>query len=102
VSGTGGFCTDLISSTHQKLIGKIGAEGIYCIALKEQGLGIALKMEDGNMQRLPVVVMSILDQLEVLTEEEKNTLSDYRITKNKNDLGKEVGNLQPVFRLMEA
>lgn len=102
VAGTGGFCSDLIRHTNQKLIGKIGAEGIYCIALKEKGLGIAVKIEDGNMQRLPAVVMDIFRQLSVLTDKEKNSLSQYQNMKITNDLGQNTGQIRPVFKLSKA
>ncbi|MCY7864773.1 asparaginase [Bacillus spizizenii] len=34
VAGTGGFCTELIKNTNGKLIGKLGSDGVYCVAIK--------------------------------------------------------------------
>ncbi len=43
VAGTHGFCTELMEKTHGKLFGKLGAEGVYCIGIRDKNLGIAVK-----------------------------------------------------------
>ena len=52
MAGTGRVCTDLMAAWPGRLVAKIGADGIYCAALPEPELGIALKVEDGDMRRL--------------------------------------------------
>ena len=102
VAGTHGFCTELIRQTHGKLIGKIGAEGVYCIGLKNKNMGIAVKMEDGSMKRLPPVVLEILSQLDLLSDQEKQALEKYWHMHNLNDVQWKVGSIQPVFELKKA
>lgn len=102
VAGVNGFCTELIRHTHGKLIGKIGAEGVYCIGLKNKNMGIAVKMEDGSMNRLPPVVMEVLNQLELLSHQEIQALERYRYMDNLNDVHWKVGSIQPVFELKKA
>ncbi|MBS3808480.1 MAG: asparaginase [Bacteroidales bacterium] len=102
VAGTHGFCTELIRHTHGKLIGKIGAEGVYCIGLKNKNMGIAVKMEDGSMNRLPPVVMEVLNQLDLLSHRESQGLETYRYMDNLNDVHWKVGSIQPVFKLNKA
>lgn len=102
VAGSGGFCSNLMHNTHGKLIGKIGAEGVYCIGLRNKNTGIAVKLEDGNMNRLPPVVVELLKQLNVLTPEESKALDVYHIIDNLNDLGQKVGSIRPVFELKEG
>ncbi len=99
VSGTNGFCTDLIRHTNGKLIGKIGAEGIYCVGLKEQAIGVAVKIEDGSMNVLPPVVMYILKELDVLAKSELKKLESYCTLNNYNDVNKVVGKIRPAFNL---
>lgn len=99
IAGTDGFCTDLIANTNGKLIGKIGAEGIYCIGIKEKGIGIAVKIEDGLMDVLPPVVMKVLTEMEVLEEYELQALSKYSTMRNENDIGTVVGEIRPCFNL---
>ena len=47
VAGTGRFCTEIMQRFGARVFVKTGAEGVYCAALPEQGLGIAVKCDDG-------------------------------------------------------
>jgi L-asparaginase II len=47
VAGTGRFCTEIMQRFGARVFVKTGAEGVYCGALPEQGLGIAVKCDDG-------------------------------------------------------
>ena len=47
VAGTGRFCTEIMQRFGARVFVKTGAEGVYCAALPGQGLGIALKCDDG-------------------------------------------------------
>ncbi|NMM62339.1 asparaginase [Clostridium sp. P21] len=101
IAGTDGFCTELIKNTHGKLIGKFGAEAVYCIGIKGMDLGIALKIEDGNSSRaLYPAVIQCLEDLNVLDENEKKALSKFKIIKNLNNIGESVGEIKPVFHLI--
>jgi len=100
VSGTNGFCTELIKNTNGKLIGKLGAEGLYCIGIKEKGIGIAIKIEDGNYSRaITPTAMRCLEDLEVLNTVELESLSDFRVYNNLNNTGNVVGEVKPAFHL---
>lgn len=102
VAGTGGFCTELIKHTNGKLIGKIGADGVYCLAVKGMDVGIAIKIEDGNMNRaVPPVVMRCLEELNVLTTSEMEALKNFRHEHLKNSLGETIGKVNAVFHLNE-
>ncbi len=71
IAGEGGFCTELIKNTNGKLIGKLGADGVYCLAARNKGIGIAIKIENGNYARaIPPVIMRCLEDLDILTSEE--------------------------------
>lgn len=48
VSGPGRLDAHLMGGLPRRLFSKTGAEGVYCAALPERGLGIALKADDGN------------------------------------------------------
>lgn len=63
VAGTGRLCTDLMAAWNGKVIAKIGAEGIYSAALLGPGIGIALKVEDGDMRASGVALLEILIQV---------------------------------------
>jgi L-asparaginase II len=44
----------------ERVFCKVGAEGVYCAALPEQGLGVAIKMDDGGYNRAAEVAMAAL------------------------------------------
>ncbi len=60
VSGTGQFGTRVISETAGRALVKTGAEGVYCGALTEAGLGIALKIDDGAGRAAEVAMAGLL------------------------------------------
>ncbi len=70
LSGSGGFCTALVAAGGGRWVNKLGAEGVYCIGVKELNLGIALKIEDGALRAVPPAAMRALAQLGVLTPED--------------------------------
>lgn len=60
VAGTGRMCTRLMTVGAGRIFAKTGAEGVYCAALPEQGLAIALKCDDGATRAAEVMVASLL------------------------------------------
>lgn len=60
VAGTGRFCTDIMRATGSRALLKTGAEGFYCAALPEPGLGIALKIDDGAARAADVAMGALL------------------------------------------
>lgn len=63
VAGTGRPCTDVMAAARGAVVAKVGAEGIYCAALPALGLGLALKVEDGDMRCSPPALLSVLRQV---------------------------------------
>ena len=60
VAGTGRFDTRVMEVFGERVFCKVGAEGVYCAALPTLGLGVAVKMDDGNTARACEVVMAAL------------------------------------------
>lgn len=63
ISGTGEPCTRMIAAWEGRLIAKIGAEGVYGAALPEVGLGIAVKVEDGDSRSVVPALLAVLQRL---------------------------------------
>ena len=63
IAGTGRFCTEIMTAWPGGIIAKVGAEGVYSAALLEERIGIALKVEDGDMRSAPVALMGVLRAL---------------------------------------
>ena len=91
LSGTGGFCTALNAATRGRLFGKIGAEAVYCVGNQSNGQGLAIKLEDGNLWRLPPIVTKTLKDLNWLTNRELSTLSNFSKMPVKNKHNEVVG-----------
>ena len=103
VGGTDRFDTDLIRISEGKLLAKSGADGVFCIGVRnENGIGITVKMESGNMKFLPLVVIRILYQLKILPKEKLNQLKKYRPLWMKNYLNEKVCKFISDFELREV
>ena len=63
IAGSGRFCTELMTAWPGGVIAKIGAEGVYSAALPAAGLGIAVKVEDGDMRSAPGALLAVLEAL---------------------------------------
>lgn len=63
VAGERRSCTEVMREFPGQVIAKVGAEGVYGAALPEKGLGLALKVEDGNAKAAMVALISVLDAL---------------------------------------
>jgi len=64
IGGTRRLCTELIVESRGAVLAKVGAEGVYCAALPGAGLGIALKVADGEMRSTQVALLGVLAQLD--------------------------------------
>jgi len=97
--------TELIRVGNGRLISKIGAEGVYTVGVLPgkkwpHGLGLALKIEDGNDRRArPPVVIEALRQLGVLNEEARGRLRPYASPSISNHRGDQVGEVRAAFTL---
>jgi L-asparaginase II len=60
VGGTDRFDTRVMERLGERVFCKVGAEGVYCAALPQSGLGVAIKIDDGNNARAAEVAMAAL------------------------------------------
>jgi len=103
VAGTGRFDTRVMERLGERVFCKVGAEGVYCAALPEQGLGVALKMDDGNTARAAEVVMAAVVEAQVrLDGDEHRFMRRYSDAPQRNWAGTEVGRLQASPALRQA
>ena len=63
VAGTDRLDTVLMQSWPGRVVAKIGAEGVYSAALPELELGLALKVEDGDMKCTSIALVAVLDAI---------------------------------------
>ena len=67
VAGEGKFDTELMQRSHGQVLSKGGAEGIQCLSRIGEGLGVAIKVEDGARRAKQAVALHLLKQLDWLT-----------------------------------
>lgn len=102
IGGTNRLDTLLMQAKRGVLISKIGAEGVYSAGILpspqyKTGLGIALKIEDGDDKRArAVVLIELLRQLEIFDAE---TLREFSPLPIKNRRGETVGRVEASFNI---
>ena len=97
VAGTGRLDTVLMSHFGERVFCKVGAEGVYCAALPELGLGLALKMDDGNTARAAeVAVVALIASLLPLSEADAAVVAPLKDVVLRNWNGRVVGRLAAV------
>ncbi len=97
--------TEMMRAAPGRIVSKVGAEGVYTAAILPceewpRGLGLALKIEDGDDRRArPTVVIESLRQLGVLSDESLEAVSRYAFYPVLNRRGDVVGEVTPEFKL---
>jgi len=95
VAGTGRFCTEVMQALGARAFVKTGAEGVYCAALPEQGLGIAIKCDDGAGRAAEVATAAVLSRF-LTSGEDRAALARFVRPRLRNWNGITVGELRPV------
>lgn len=96
VAGNGRFDSRVAERFGERVFCKVGAEGVYCAALPGPGLGVAIKIDDGNTARAAEVAMAaVIERLVPLQGDSEavfmRSLSDVAL---RNWNGIEVGRLR--------
>lgn len=99
LAGTGRFDTRLIEATQGRIIGKLGAEGVFAVAVPGDGLGLAFKVEDGAPRALYPAVVETLRQLDLLTAGELAELAEFHKPPITNWQGTRVGRIDPALTI---
>ncbi|MFH0809430.1 MAG: asparaginase [Pseudomonadota bacterium] len=97
IGGEGRICTDAMRAAPG-VLAKTGAEGGYALALTRQGLGVALKVDDGAPRAVQSCVAEILDNLGLLDDDGRLALARYRNPEVRNFRGEVVGEIRPLLR----
>jgi L-asparaginase II len=100
--------TEIMRAAPGRLVSKVGAEGVYTVGVLPcddwpRGLGLALKIEDGDDHRArPTVVIEALRQLGILADESLEAVARYAFFPVRNRRGDVVGEVTPEFKLNQA
>lgn len=97
VSGTGRIDLAVSEVTGGRIIAKIGADAVYCLAVKDGDLGITFKIEDGSYAAVTPMTIAVLKYLDLLTKDEAAELDKLFPPVLKNHRGETIGTIEAVF-----
>ena len=99
VAGHGRVDTELMKLFGDRVIGKSGAEGVFCAVLPAAGIGIAIKIEDGSNRAVAPVILETLVQMDVINKDEMGQLKRLWHPPVLNRKDEMVGEIRPCFQL---
>ncbi len=100
VSGTGRSDLAFMNTAPGDWVAKVGADGVQVMGIRSQGLGIALKMADGDMRACYVATVEVLRQLGLVTDPAGTPLAPWVRPAITNVRGLRTGEIRPAFTLV--
>lgn len=101
LAGTGRFDTVVTEALGQRAFVKTGAEGVYCAALPEVGLGVALKCDDGARRAAEVMMAALIRRFLPLEGDERERVEALARPSLANWNGIETGAIRATAILTE-
>jgi L-asparaginase II len=84
-----------MEETAGRVIAKVGAEGVHSLALVDEGVGVALKVEDGAQRAQYPAVLRLLQCLGALPADLPTRLAEILRRPVRNTRGEVVGEIHP-------
>ena len=94
IGGTGSFDSEAMAAFGGRLMLKFGADGLYCGALRDSGIGFALKCDDGSVPAATAMVAALLMEIAEPTAEQARLLETRMKQDQINWAGHHVGYLE--------
>lgn len=79
-----------------RLLAKEGAEGLLCVAAPADGWGLAVKVEDGSRRAVGPALVAVLDDVGLLTDDERRALAPLAESPLVSTTGATVGSVRGV------
>lgn len=83
-------------------VAKAGAAGVQALGVRSRGLGIAIRIADGNAAAVNAATLETLAQLGLLRDAGRTPLARFAPGSIRNDRGREIGRMTATFRLRPA
>jgi len=80
-------------------IAKLGADGVQAIASRSRQTAITVKIADGDLPMLMLIVVTVLEQMGWMTDTARHALKSYVPGPLRNVAGHEVGHTTAVFQM---
>lgn len=97
VAGTGRLDTVLMEVSQGRVLAKLGADGVYCVSIMGEGIGIALKIECGVIPAIEPVMVELLRRMQYISDAEAQEMVrqlDFSIYNHRKEV---IGVLKTVF-----
>jgi L-asparaginase II len=94
VAGTARLDTDLMRIADPPLFAKVGAEGFYTAGIPSLRIGVALKVDDGNVRASEPALLAVLRAIDAVSEESLHQLSKYATPQIVNTRDEPVGHIR--------
>jgi len=112
VAGEGRYCTVLMDAFEGQVVGKLGADACYGIGVRasastralgaDGALGVSVKIGDGNLDVLYMVVSELLERLQIGAAAQRARLAAFHRPRMLNTQGVEIGHATFPFELQAA
>ena len=73
-AGSDRFDTEVMEALGERVYCKVGAEAVFCASFPERGLGVAIKIDDGNTARAAEVAMAATIEAFVALDDKEASL----------------------------
>jgi L-asparaginase II len=102
IGNEGVLDTEIMQATGGRIVAKLGAEGLLCLAVPERSLGIAIASDDGMQRGLGPAAIGVLEQLRLADDGMLCTLREQYAGAVPNFKGEPVGAVRPTLQLQFA
>ncbi|NML31515.1 asparaginase [Paraburkholderia antibiotica] len=102
VSGTGRCDLALANASNGDWVAKVGADGVHTVGVRSSGIGVAVKMADGDFSAVYATTIAVLQQLGLPLETEGTPLEQWADPVLRNVRGTAVGQLKATVQLTWA
>jgi L-asparaginase II len=77
VAGTDRYDSEMMHNLGDRVVGKVGAEGIFCLGFRQKNWGACIKIDDGKMLPQYLIAQELLEHFEELTDGERYALKKW-------------------------
>ena len=102
IGNEGVLDTEIMQATGGRIVAKLGAEGLLCLAAPERGWGIVITSDDGMPRGLGPAAIATLEQLELADDRALCPLREEFAGAVPSFKGEPVGAVRPALQLQFA
>jgi L-asparaginase II len=102
VSGTGRCDLALANASGRNWVAKVGADGVHAIGVRDKGIGVVVKIADGDFSAVYATTIAVLQQLGLPFDTEGTPLTEWADPVLRNVRGTATGQIKTTVKLTWA